>query len=99
MKIDIRDYIINDIGNTSWWGETNHDNNSLDNMNKIDRYLTFIENLREELLELLYEHNDNSNLHNYSKLELKKKAKAIRQKHIIKEYTHTDFDEYWGIIK
>ena len=34
MKIDIEEYLMNYIGDISWYGETNHDNESKDNMDK-----------------------------------------------------------------
>ena len=51
MKIDLLDYILKDIGDTDWWGETNHDHKSSENLSKLDTYLTELENIREELEE------------------------------------------------
>lgn len=95
MKIDITKYILNDIGDISWHGDTYRDDISFENMKKLDNYLTQLENIRATLLIALEKHKDNSHLENYSKKDLREKAKLIMSKHIIKEFTHTDFDEYW----
>lgn len=92
--IDIKEYLLNKIGHTDWYGETNHDDTSSNNLDKLDNLLYEVEEFREELISRLNEHiiyrpgNASSN-------HLHKKAKAIRQKHIIKEFTETDFDNYW----
>ena len=94
MIIDIREHLLNYIGSTSWQGETNHDNISSDNFDKLDEVLTEIEKLRETLLEQLTEHVIYRK-GNASAEHLHKKAKRIMRKHIIKEFTHTDFERYW----
>lgn len=94
MNINIKDYLVEKIGHTDWYGESNHDNKSYNNLDKLDSLLYEIEDLREELIGLLNEHI-NYRKGNASATSLHKKAKAIRGKHIIKEFTHTDFEEYW----
>lgn len=94
MIIDIREYLLNYVGNTGWEGEINHDNISSNNLDKLDEVLTEIEHLREELLFQLIEHKTYRK-GNASAEHLHKKSKKIMEKHIIKEFTHTDFEKYW----
>ncbi len=94
MNIDIKEYLINLIGDTSWYGESQHDDISSQNLDKLDSILYEIEDLREILLSRLKDHI----LYrkgNASSEHLHKKAKSIMEKHVMKEFTHTDFDEYW----
>lgn len=98
MTIDIKEYILNEIGHTNWHGETNYDNESYENLQKLDNYLYELEDIRSSLLNLLTEHNDNSNKGNFSKDMLKQKAKNIMKRHIIQEFTFIDFDKFWGDI-
>ena len=95
MKIDLLDYILKDIGDTDWWGETNHDHKSSENLSKLDTYLTELENIREELLRKLFNH-----IHyrkgNGSAESLHYKAKSIDKKHMLKEYVNDEgFEEFW----
>lgn len=94
MVIDIEKYILNDIGDTSWYGEAIHDDESLENMEKIDIYLYILENLRTMLISKLTDHI-NYRKGNYSAERLHYKAKKIMEKHIMKEFTDTDFDSYF----
>lgn len=98
MTIDIEEYILNEIGHTNWHGETNYDNKSYENLQKLDKYLYELEDIRNTLISLLVEHNNNSNKGNFSKNMLRQKAKNIMKEHIIKEFTVTDFDKFWGDI-
>jgi len=95
MNINIKEYLLNKIGHTSWYGESNHDSKSLINLDKVDKALYEIEELREELISLLNEHIM-YNKANGSSTQLHKQAKAIREKHIIKEFTHSSFDNLWN---
>lgn len=95
MNIDLEEFILKDIGHTDWYGETNYDNESLKNLDKIDYYLSRLENIREKLI-LELEHHINYRKGNASAEALHRKAKKIMGKHLIKEFTHTNFDEYWG---
>lgn len=92
--IDICKYLLNEIGDTSWWGESYHDDKSSDNLDKLDLLLFEVEDFREHLLNKL-ENHITYNKGNASAEHLHKKAKAIRGKHIIKEFTHTDFEQYF----
>lgn len=94
MNIDIKEYFLNQIGNTEWYGESNHDNESSKNLDKVDQLLFEIENFREELISILNQHITYRK-GNASSEHLHKKAKSIREKHIIKEFTHTDFESYF----
>lgn len=94
MIINIRTYLLDYIGNTSWHGESNYDDISSRNLDKLDDALNEIEDLREELLCKLAEHVTYRK-GNASAEHLHKKAKSIMKKHIIKEFTHTDFEQYW----
>ena len=86
------------IGSTSWQGETRHDDISSDNLEKLDKILTEIETLREILIEQLTEHRIYRK-GNASAEHLHKKAKKIMEKHIIKEFTHTDFERFWEEVE
>lgn len=94
MIIDIKKYLLDYIGSTSWQGETIHDNISSDNLDKLDKILTEIETLREILIEQLTDHRIYRK-GNASAEYLHKKAKRIMKKHLIKEFTHTNFENYW----
>ena len=98
MNIDIREYLLNYIGSTSWQGETRHDNISSSNLDKLDEVLTELEDLREILLFELLEHKIYRK-GNASAEHLHKKAKKIMEKHIIKEFTHTDFERFWEEVE
>ena len=80
MKIDLLEYLENKIGDTSWHGETNHDNVSAENMGTLDRVLTDLENIRENLLSKLYEH-ENYRVGNASAEHLHFIAMKILRKH------------------
>lgn len=94
MNIDIKEYLKKYIGHTDWYGETEYDNESCYNLDKLDKILTEIEDLREVLLLKLFEHKTYHKGNKSAEL-LHKQAKDIMSKHIIKEFTHTDFEEFW----
>lgn len=94
MVIDIKEYLLNYVGHTDWWGESNYDDVSSYNLNKLDEILTEIEELREELKSKLTDHIVYRK-ENASSKHLHDKAKMIMERHIIKEFTHTDFKKYW----
>ncbi len=80
MKIDLLEYLGNKIGDTSWYGETNHDNISARNMEVLDSVLNDIEYIRDYLLTRLYEHKDYRQ-GNASAEHLHKLAMSILEKH------------------
>ncbi len=80
MKVDLLEYLENKIGDTSWYGETYHDNKSASNMMILDSILTDIEDLKENLLSRLYEHEDYRQ-GNASAEHLHKLAMNILEKH------------------
>lgn len=94
ININLLEYLSGQIGNTSWCGDTLFDDIASNNLEKLDYCLKEIEDIREVLLQRLYAHKK-YNKGNGSAEYLHKKAKAIMKKHIIKEFTHTDFDKYW----
>ena len=94
MNIDVEKYIMDDIGHTDWHGETNYDNESLKNLNKLDSYLYILEDIRQQLILKLKEHI-RYRKGNASAELLHEKAKHIMGEHLIKEFTHTDFNQYW----
>ena len=94
MTINITECLLNYIGNTDWHGESNLDDLSSINLDKLDEVLNETEKFREELISLLNQHIVYRK-GNGSSEHLHKKAKAIRKKHIIKEFTHTDFEKYF----
>ena len=81
MKIDLLDYLENKIDDTSWYGEINHDDISAKNMEILDDVLTEIEDIRENLLSRLYEH-ENYREGNASAEHLHKIAMNIIEKHV-----------------
>jgi len=94
MNINLEQYILNEIGDTSWWGDSEHDAQSEVNLMKLNNVLNDVENLRDHLLSLLYAHR-NFNKGNASAESLHRIAKKIAKQHIIKEFTVDNFDEYW----
>ena len=80
MKIDLLEYLENKIGDTSWYGETYHDDKSADNMIILDNILTDIEDIRDNLLSKLYEHQ-NYREGNASAEHLHRLAMRILEKH------------------
>ncbi len=56
MIINLSDYFEKYIGDISWYGETNHDYKSRENMDKADKVLYFLECAREDILGNLREH-------------------------------------------
>lgn len=96
MKIDIKEYLINYIGDISWWGETNHDEKSKENMCKADEVLTLLENIREKIQDELFKHN-NYNRGNGSAENLHKKAYDVLKNHCINN-SYSDLCEVWEDI-
>ena len=94
MIIDIKELLLNYVGETSWWGESNHDSKSLENLDKLEQLLSETEEFREQIISKLNEHIV-YNKHNGSANDLHNKAMTIREKHIIKEFTNTNFEKYW----
>lgn len=94
MNIDIKEYLKKYIGHTDWYGESEYDNESCYNLSKLDKVLTEIEDLREELLLKLEKHR-NYRKDNQSAKLLHEQAKGIMSRHLIKEFTHIDFEQYW----
>lgn len=92
--IDIKEYLMDKIGHTDWYGESQHDSISSENLDKVDKLLYGVEEFREELISKLNDHITYRK-GNGSSEHLHKKAKEIRRKHIIKEFTHTDFESYF----
>lgn len=90
----IEEYLDLKIGSTSWAGETNHDNESLDNLSKVDDCLSEIENIRELLLSRLDDHI-NYRKGNASAESLHKYAKRIRERHIVNDFPDNDFEQIW----
>ena len=98
MTINIKDYILNSIGSTSWAGESNHDNESSTNLWRLDMWLTYIEGIRDELLSQLNEHRYYRE-GNASAEHLHSKAGRILKNHLCyvnyDQMTDDEFDEYW----
>lgn len=58
MKIDLLTYLTNEIGMTNWYGDEYLDELSLKNMDKLETYLTQIEEVRGILLDRLEKHKE-----------------------------------------
>lgn len=80
MNIDLNEYIELKIGNTSWAGESNHDNTSADNMSTLEGYLSQLENMYINCIYKLTDHKDYRE-GNASATHLHRKAKQILDKH------------------
>lgn len=96
MKIDIEEYLMNYIGDISWYGETNHDNESYGNMTKADNVLYLLEGIRENIMDKLFEHND-YRYGNASAEMLHKKAYQVLKSHCINN-SYLDLCEIWKDI-
>lgn len=92
ININLLEYLSNEIGSTSWCGDTLLDDVVSNNLDKLDKYLTELEDIREVLLQRLYEHKG-YNKENASAEYLHKKAGQIIQKHIIQD---NDFNPLSG---
>lgn len=93
MKVDIKEYLMNYIGDMSWYGETNHDDKSFDNMSKADEVLTCLEEIREEIMDELFEHR-NYRRGNGSAEALHSKAFNVLKNHCINN-SYSDLCEIW----
>ena len=51
MIINIEDYLLDYIGDVSWYGETNHDNKSSENMYKAREVLYELEQIMYHITE------------------------------------------------
>ena len=91
MIINLRDYLNEYIGDISWYGETNHDDKSLENMEKARQVLYFLKNVECDILNELYEHR-HYRIGNYSASILHAKAKEI-----CKNYDNEYNEEEWEI--
>lgn len=94
ININLLEYLSSQIGNTSWCGDALFDDIASSNLDKLDNYLREIEEIREVLLLRLHRHKTYTK-GNGSAEHLHNKAKMIMERHIIKEFTHTDFEKYW----
>lgn len=104
MHIDVKQYILDRIGSTSWAGESNHDKEALIGLYNIESILSELEDIREELFNLLKEHKEYRK-GNYSAEQLHNAAGKILLKFINqdivnditeKDYmTEEEFKKYW----
>ena len=76
MHINLEKYFINYIGDISWYGESNHDDISAENMDNAYEVLYFLENVKAKIISELEEHQSYRE-GNASAIELHKKAKKI----------------------
>lgn len=98
MQIDIKEYLLNYIGDISWYGETNHDNRAADNMTKADKVLELLEDIQSTIISELDDHQM------YRKGNASAEMLHIKAGHILKNHrcyqdwpsiTEEDFKEYW----
>ena len=94
ININLLEYLSSQIGNTTWCGDTLFDDIASDNLDKLDNYLKELEDIREVLLQRLYEHKS-YNKGNASAEELHKKAGKIIKKHLLDEDKFEIFESYW----
>lgn len=95
ININLLEYLSSEIGNTSWCGDSLFDDVASNNLEKLDNYLTELEDIREVLLQRLYEHK-NYNKGNASAEMLHKKAGQIIQRHIIQDDDFNPLSEDWN---
>lgn len=97
MKLDIKDYLMEYIGDVDWYGESYHDGQSLKNMDKADEVLSFLEELKEKIITNLCDHRVYRK-GNASATALHNKAKKIVYKHKVEtgELSQFGFDEWFG---
>ena len=76
MIIKLRDYLNDYIGDISWYGETNHDDKSKENMNKAYEVLYFLENVKADIISELEQHRSYRD-GNASAIMLHNRAKEI----------------------
>lgn len=79
MNIDLKEWIEYKVGDVSWYGESNHDNQSFDNMSVLEEYLLQLEDI---YIRLLYELTDHKIYRegNASAIYLHRKAKEILER-------------------
>lgn len=87
LNINLLGYIEHEVGSVSWAGETNHDNQSSENMNKLEEYLEQLEDIYLRLLNELVGHK-NYRESNASAEHLHAKAKSILEH---RSYAFEDF--------
>lgn len=97
MKIDIKDYLMEYIGDIDWYGESYHDDQSLKNMDKADEVLYFLEELKDEITDNLVRHRVYRK-ENASATDLHNKARKILFKHKVQtgELSVASFKEWFG---
>lgn len=91
MIINIEDYLLDYIGDVSWYGETNHDNKSSENMNNAREVLYELEQIMYHITEELSKHK-NYRKGNASAEMLHKQAKEIC-KRFDKYYEEDEWNE------
>lgn len=91
MIINIEKYLLDYIGDVSWYGETNHDNKSNENMDTAYRVLYDLEGITQSIIEKLSEHK-NYRKGNGSAEMLHKRAKEICKRFDI-YYEEDDWNE------
>ena len=90
MNINIEDYLLDYIGDISWYGETNHDYKSSDNMDKA-REILF------ELTQIIYQITGELSKHkNYRKGNASAEMLHEKAKKICKEYDAYYNEDDWN---
>lgn len=56
MNINIKDYLLDFIGDIGWHGDSHYDSESAINMEKADKVLFELESIRDEILSALDDH-------------------------------------------
>lgn len=98
MQIDIKEYLLNYIGNISWAGETNHDNESLINMGKADGVLAVLEDIKSEIISELNEHRYYREGNASAEMLHKKAGEVLKRYRCYQDYdqmTENEFKGYW----
>ena len=97
MKIDIKDYLMEYIGDIDWYGESYHDGQSLKNIDKAEKVLDFLEEVKDEIINNLAKHRVYRK-ENASAADLHNKARKILFKHKVQtgELSVVSFKEWFG---
>lgn len=98
MQIDIKKFLLDYIGSTSWAGETNHDNESVINMGKADGVLAVLEDIKSEIISELDEHRYYRKGNASAEMLHEKAGKVLQKYRCYQDYdqmTKEQFKEYW----
>lgn len=99
MNINIKDYLLDFIGDIGWHGDSHYDSESAINMEKADKVLFELESIRDEILSALNDHKVYRE-GNGSAEHLHSLAGKILYKHLeepnFPPMSEKEFEDYWN---